>query len=466
MDTKSFDSKLLIKWIISIGISLLPLLFPTSEAFTPQVQKFLMVTIFAVAIIALELLDSYAAVMIVSALWILTGSATIEKVFSAWSTSNIVMVISSLVFVNVLQKVGLLNRLGYWIILKSGGTFNRLIWALFFGSIIICTVGFYLTWILGFALGYALYKSLNCEVDDRKAQVIVWTTTIGTILAGVYIYCPITVSLMVGSAGAIVPDFNIEWYQIIFYDLPIFFFSIFLVWLGLKWYARGASSDDDVSESINYFKNELAKLGPINNDEKKCIVLLAGVAIYLFTEVIHGMPTYLAFVIASALCYFPGINIGDESCVKNVGWSNIFVVAMFLGLGTIAASLGLTAMISDAIVPIIAKMGSFWSIVGTTIFGAATNFILSPFAMMGVLPGPIASYCVGAGFDPTAHIMALYLAKDIIFFPYEYPAYLILFSFGMVRMGSMVKMCMIKSVLLIMAIIVLVMPYWKLIGLL
>ena len=117
-------------------------------------------------------------------------------------------------------------------------------------------------------------------------------------------------------------------------------------------------------------------------------------------------------------------------------------------------------------IPLIASMGGYWSILGTTLLGGLVNFILSPFAMTAVLPGPIAQYCMGAGYDPLPHILSLYLAKEIIFLPYEYPAYLILFAFGMVKMGSMIKICTIKSILVIIAIAVIMMPYWVLLGIL
>ena len=84
--------------------------------------------------------------------------------------------------------------------------------------------------------------------------------------------------------------------------------------------------------------------------------------------------------------------------------------------------------------------------------------------MLAMLPGPIISYCLQAGFDPMPHIYAMYQAKDILFFPYEYPQYLILFSFGMVKMGNMIKLCTAKSVAFILFFIVIMMPLWRLTG--
>ena len=82
--------------------------------------------------------------------------------------------------------------------------------------------------------------------------------------------------------------------------------------------------------------------------------------------------------------------------------------------------------------------------------------------MTAVLPGPITKYCLAAGFEPMAHIATSYIAKEAVFFPYEYPGYLILFAFGMVKTGDMSKICTIKAVFLLIAIMV---PYWMLIGL-
>ena len=380
------------------------------------------------------------------------------------------MALTSLLFVNILQKVGILNRLGTWIIVKTGGTFSRFIWALFFASAIICFVSFNTAWLLCFALAFALYKSLECHVGDRESVVIVWTTAIGAILAGVYVYCPLLITFLSNGVASVIPGWRIEWYEVMFYNMPIFFVSIVLVWLGLKWYARGKDakfgekSNASAEASLQYFKAELEKLGPITTDEKKGLALLVLIAVFLFTQFMHGLPAWFAFAVASALAYFPGINIGDDDNLKNLGWEGVFVIAMFLSMGTIATNLGITNIITQTVTPLVAALGPYWSVFGTSVFGALANFVLSPFAMAAILPSQIASYCVAAGFDPTAHVMAMYLSKDILFFPYEYPMYLILYGFGMVKMGQMIKICSIKSVLLLLVIAFIMLPYWTLVG--
>ena len=460
------NKTMVVKWLISLIISIIPLFIAQNGIYTAQLQWFLVFTIFGIFLLAFELLNGFAVTLIMTAGWVLSGAATFEAAMSAWTTTNLLTAISAMVLIGILEKTGVLNRLGYWCIVKTGGTFNGLIWGLFFTGIIIMFVGFVLTMVLVFAFAYALYAALELKPEDKESFVIVWTAAISGIFSGVYLYCPITITLVNASVQTVIPDFNLQWYQLIYYNAPMFLFSVLLVWLCLKWYnITNKNSTVNAMKGKEYFVSEYQKLGKMTVDEKKGVFILIVLAVCLFSQPIHNLDSVFAFLIAVILCYLPGINLADNSSVRQIPWDNMFVIGVFLAIGTIATQLGLSGAITGAFIPFISGLGHYWGILGTAILAALVNFVLSPFAMTAVLPGPIVQYCLAAGFEPMAHIATLYLAKEVVFFPYEYPAYLILFAFGMVKMGDMIKICTIKAVLLLIGIMVIMVPYWMLIGL-
>lgn len=466
--SESIDNKkrTLIKWIISIVIALIPLVIGTNETYTPQIQHFLIFTLLGICLLAFELLNGFAVSFLMIAGWVLTGATDFAGAMASFTTTNFIMIVTAMVFVNVLQKTGVLTRLGYWSILKAGGSFKGMIWGLFFTIILIQFVGFVLMMVLCYALAYAMYKAFELKPSDKESVVIVWVTSLAAITSAVYLYCPITVTLVNASAGTVIEGFNLVWYKLIFYNAPMFLVSIFLVWLVLKWYEKSTKKIDVSNvKGKEYFRRKYSELGKITLEEKKCAVLLILLALFLFTQEFHGLDSAYGFLFAAVLSFAPGINLADNNCIKNVGWDNIFVLVAFLTIGDLATSLGLTSIISQAVIPVIAQMGNYWSPLGTAALAGLVNFVLSPFAMTAALPGPIAAYCLGAGFNPLVHIVSLYFAKEIIFLPYEYPAYLILFAFGMVKIGTMIKICTIKSLLILIAFVVIMMPYWWLIGL-
>ena len=462
----SINKKLLLKWAISIVVSIIPLFVATNDVYTAQIQHFLVFTLLGICLLAFELLNGFAVSFLMIAGWVLAGVTDFAGAMTSFTTTNFIMIVTAMVFVNVLSKTGVLTRLGYWCILKAGGSFKGMIWGLFFTIILIQFVGFVLMMVLCYALAYAMYRAFELKPTDKESVVIVWVTSLAAITSAVYLYCPITVTLVNASASTVIEGFNLVWYKLIFYNLPMLLVSIFLVWLVLKWYEKSAKkSNAENVKGKEYFREKYAELGKIKIEEKKCAVILALLAIFLFTQELHGLDSAYGFLFAAVISYFPGISLADNNCIKNVGWDNIFVLVVFLTIGELATSLGLTSIISQSIIPLITKMGNYWSPLGTAVLAGLVNFVLSPFAMTAALPGPIAAYCLGAGFNPMVHIVSLYLAKEIIFLPYEYPAYLILFAFGMVKMGTMIKICTIKSLLILVAFIVVMMPYWWLIGL-
>ena len=77
---------------------------------------------------------------------------------------------------------------------------------------------------------------------------------------------------------------------------------------------------------------------------------------------------------------------------------------------------------------------------------------------------PFAQIMVSMGVNPDAFFLFETIALDQIFLPYEYVVYLVVFSFGAMRMQDFVKLMSIKAVVATIYIFCLLLPFWKLIG--
>ncbi|MBQ3119534.1 MAG: SLC13 family permease [Peptococcaceae bacterium] len=464
MSSTSIDKKVLIKWVIVIGLSLIPFAFAISDTYSVQLQRFLFITIFAVAVLAFELLEPIAVAIILPVFWILSGTTTFAVAFSPYGTSSIWIAIGAMAFVMMIQDTGILTRLGYYIFVKVKGSFSKAMFALYIACLLVSFVSMAQAQMLCFALAYALWSTLGLKPTDRETMVLVLVTILGAIQAAVFLYCPMSVAIMNGSTQAIIPGFNLTLSEVMWYNMPVFFVSLFMIWLSLLWYKRGPKNENLATEnSYVYFKNEYDKLGKIKPAEIKALLLVMFVVLTVLTQSIHGLEAVYAFLIALILGFLPGINIGKTAVIKKVPWDAIILAGSFMAIGSVGGSLGLNQIITAVCVPIVSALGEYWSVLGTTVMGTLSNFILSPFAMMAVLPAPIAQYCTAVGFDPVVHIMALYNAKDIVFFPYEYPAYLLLFSFGMISMNNFTKVCTFKAIVSLIAVVVILMPWWSIV---
>lgn len=454
-----------IKWAISIVLAILPLLIPVSELYTVQTQRFLAISIFGIIILAFELVSGFCVAIMLPSLWVLAGVTTLNVAFSSFVSGNAMTALGSLFLAAVMDKTGLLKRLGYWSLIKAKGSFISTMWALFIAIVLICAVGFVMTTVLGFTLAYSLYRVLELKPTDKETHIIVMTTMLAAIQSSAYLYCPISVSIMNGAISLVWEGHALQWYTLILENSPTLLCGILTMAGMLFWYKRSTKGQTISTEKgLAYFKKAYADLGKMSRQEKKGIILLVSLMVYLMTQPLHGLDTTYAFLIATFVYFLPGVSLADGETVKSISWESWFTIGCFLSVGTVATSTGINTILANAMVPLVSSMGEYWSVFGTLIFGTLVNFILSPFAMMAMLPGPIISYCLQAGFDPMPHIYAMYQARDLIFFPYEYPSYLILFSFGMVKMGSMIKLCTIKSLVFILFFVVVMMPLWRLLG--
>lgn len=459
------NKSVIIKWVISIVLAILPLLIPTSEMYTVQAQRFLAITILGIAILAFELLSGFCVALMLPTLWVVTGVTSIAAAFSSFVSSNALTSLGAFFLAVVMDKTGLLKRLGYWCLIKAKGNFISTMWALFIAILLICGVGFAMTAVLGFTLAYALYRVLELKPTDKEAQIIVMTTMLAAIQSGTYLYCPLTVSILNGAISVVWEGHAIYWYKLIIHNSPTLLFSILLMAGMLAWYKHSTKGQAISTEKgVDYFKKAYADMGKMSVQEKKGIVILVCLMVYLMTQPLHGLDVTYAFLISTVVYFLPGVSLADAETVKSISWESWFTIGCFLSVGTVAASTGINTILANAMVPMVSSMGEYWSVLGSLIFGTLVNFVISPFAMLAMLPGPIISYCLQAGFDPLPHIYAMYQAKDILFFPYEYPQYLILFSFGMVKMNGMIKLCTIKSLAFILFFIAVIMPLWSLTG--
>lgn len=137
-----------------------------------------------------------------------------------------------------------------------------------------------------------------------------------------------------------------------------------------------------------------------------------------------------------------------------------------MSIGFVAASIGITDIIAAAILPLMQNVGTYGLIAITWALGVSVNFLLTPLAAMASFGAPITSIAMGLGIDPYALIYTFNNGLDQVLFPYEYAIYLLYFSFGMIKMKDFMKFFGVKMICSFAFIMILAIPYWKLVGIL
>ncbi len=462
----STNKKKMTQWGITVILMLAGYFLPAGEAYTQQMKVFVAITILGLCLLAFNLMSSWAIGMMMPALWVLFKVTNFATAFSAWISPNSIMLVNALIFAGILSKTGLMQRIGYSLILKSGGTYQSGVWAILIVGIVISAVSMMTNFVLIATLALAIYKALDMKPTDKEAIPLFTAVILAATHAKAVIYCPLSLGIMNASVQAIYPDMNITYGQLLLYNFPMLLFIFGFMWLVLKWYKKSTKHEGktlDIAEAKAVYRANYEKLGKMGRNEKLSAILLVMLFVWMIIYPLHKLDIAYAFIAANVILFVLGI--ADDNDVRSANFSMFAVVMAFVAVGTVANALQLTTLISSGIASVLGQMGHYWATLGTLLFGVGANFILTPYAMMSMLPATVASYCAQIGWSFWPHFNACYLSADIVFLPYEYPLVLILYGFGMCSMNNTIKMLTVKGILCIAFIALIMMPYWYLIGL-
>lgn len=461
MTKQNLNTSTMVKWFITIGLPVIIFLLPLNEVFTQQVKWFTVLTIWALLCSAFELLDLYVPAILLPVLYVATGVCDATTAYSSWTTLVVFNIVGAMLLANVLEGTGLLRRIAYFIIRKCGGTYNGSVWGLFIAALVISFITFANGYVVIATLSYGVCLALNVK-KTKEAAIIMMAGMLGASTVRMFIYSPVTVGLCTTGAQTIDPTFAISIVDLTIANIPVLLYCILFLWI-LTFF--GKTKHFDIGGGKEYFDTEYAKLGQMSISEKKSAVVLIVLIIYIFTQPLHKLNTFYGFIVFPCLLFFPGIDVGNSTHIKNLPFSTILFVAMCLAIGSVGTALGIMSVISSALAPTIASLGTVGGLYGIMTLGVIVNLLMTPAAMLAVLPAPIMQICLDAGLSARAAMYTMIFSTDLVFLPYEYVTFLIFFSFGVMTTGQFVKYHTIKNILFYLFFGILIIPYWYLIGL-
>ena len=454
------DRNALIKWLITFGISGAILLVPTTETFTHNMHLFLAITIFGLCIAAFEFFDIFVPSIFLPTAYLVSGCLSIDVAFSGWTTTVIWICIGAFLLAHSFDDIGLLNRIAYWVILKSGGTFNRTMLGLMLAGIVLSIITFGNSYIIMITLGYGICKSLELG-KSKDSALMMFAALIGSMTTRGAIYAPTNLSLINAGAQAVAPGFELTWLDQWFYCWPIFLIVAVLYVMLVK-----MRKDSTAVDSSAFIRERYEALGPMSSKEKKGLAVLGTMLIYLLTQPLHQLPMDYGFMVLPWLLVLPVIRVATSSCFKRFDFGMIFFASACIAIGTGAAKLGIGTLFSTMVTPILAPLPASIATLCVFLLGTLLNFFMTPLAFLAGFSTPITQIAVDLGLNPAGPLFMLNFACDAIFLPYEYVPYLIAYSFGVISMQDFLKLNVLKFILVTIGLLVLMLPYWMLVGLL
>ncbi|MFZ7101987.1 MAG: SLC13 family permease [Peptococcaceae bacterium] len=455
---KGIDKKNLIFWIITFALPLAIMLIPVSEVFTAQLRLFLAITLCAIFMFAFEAIPNLIPALLLPTAYLLTNLAPAQAIFGPWSTYIPWMFLGGILMANCLETTGLLKRIAYWSIIKTGGTYNGILYGILLAGIILNLLIPAQAVIPLAAFTYGICMALDLG-KSKEAAGIMLAGAFAALLPMFFFYNP-NFAVIIGAASPVYPV-KMTWFTYLFHNLPNIPWAVLCIFIISKVFKPGKPID--VKEFIT---EEYRKLGTMSGKEKKAIFVCLLLVAFLMTGGLHGIEIGWGFVIAAALMYFPGINVGTDEDIKRINYPIVFFCTACMAIGSVANALGFGKILAQLLLPVMSSSGTFGTIGLVWVLCVVGNFLMTPLAIMAAFSGPLAEVALNLGIDPLAFFYTIFHGVDQILFPYEYILYLVYFAFGLIRIKDFVKIFGIKMVTSIAVILLVLVPYWKLIGLL
>ncbi len=452
-----------IKWIVTILLPLSIQLVPASEAFPAPMRSFLSSTIFVIMLAAFELLPNMLVGLLLPVAYVITGTVPTSTALGIWSGNFMMfMIVGGMIFANALDESGLLNRIVLWAGTRCRGSLLKLLMALMTAGLLVMLVSFTNGWMVTIVLCYGVVKALKLENTSEGILIMVVAQIVSTAALN-FIYSPVTVGLWGGGVQMVFKDFTMSWWTLTVYNLPLIVIQFIVIYVLYKIYKPSPF----LKGGAQYFEKEYAKLGALTAQEKKAIVLTLLLFAYIIAQPWHKLDMNYGFIIIPMLFFLPGIEVATKArSLDTVNFGFIVFIASCMSIGGVGAAVGIGPAISTYITPMLTGCPIPMFLFLCIIFGIIMNILMTPSAMQGMFPGPLAALGAGLGISyPLLPFMAMFFANDMVLFPYENAYLLVLFGFGAMSMRDFMKYNLIKMGLTLALFWVLVLPFWYIMGL-
>ena len=451
--------KSLISWIVTLALPIIILLIPTSETFTPQIRTFFAITLMGIAMFCFDEIDNAIAGILMMLLYIMTGIAPSGTVFSAWTNDIPWYILATLLLVNILEDTTILKRIAYHCIILAGGTYTGIVFGITLTAMlsIIIVPGTWTSMAVA-AITLSIIKSLELPVGKASGGILM-AACFGFHIASGFIYSPSGIQMFLDMSksveGVVAESLNTNFIDFFIQDLPLVLLPFIMAFLITK-----LMKPEKPINGKAYFQQQLKDLGKMTINDKKVLVILLVLLVYLLSNRWTGWNMLYGFLLAPIICYLPGIKVAKVEHFRRINFNVIFFIVACLSIGTVAASCGAGNFIVNIITPMLENTGTYGFLVIVFIFGVLVNFLLTPMAAMSSIAPLLSGVALGLGVTPMATTFSFYLGLDQLILPYEVGTYLIFFSMGYVTLKDFAKCGAVKMAVSTLFTIAIMIPWW------
>lgn len=396
------------------------------------------------------------------------GVVTPDEAFAYWAHWVIIFLIGAFIIGHALTIHGFTRRFAFLLVshpIVAGSAWRLAVLLLCGAAGLSMVMSNVVVTVVFMAIGEGILEAVKVPRTAKYGSVlflgIAWAANIGGI--GTPVGCPPN---LIGIALAQRLGYSIGFLDWMFIGMPLAAAGMIVVLLLLRWTV--GNELPDLTESREYTRHELMKMGPMGRGEKIAVAtLLVALFLWLLPEFARiawgpGAPAVVwldshlswpvvSILVASALFVAPvdwsrrQFAMTWNDAVEGIEWGTLALVAGAIAIGTIIgdARIGWGQYVTDHLFDVVPAAGSTYVLVG--VFVAATVFLtnfISNNAAVAAFGAFVLAMATSQQFpaDPLALLVTIAIASSLGFaFPSANPQCAIVFATGRVRMPMMMK---------------------------
>jgi anion transporter len=394
------------------------------------------------------------------------GVVKFPVAFSGFANDTPWFLFAALLIGRIAGKSGLGRRLAYSVMLRVGATYPRILLGLILTDFLLTFIvpsGLARVAILA-TIALALIEAFRAEKGSNVARgmflIMTYTGNLfdKMILAG---------AGSITAAGAMTKFGGIDvlWGQWLLAFLPASIVTVLAAWRITLWLYPPEQAT--LAGGAEFFRTELARLGPWSLLEKKAAALIA-VAIGLWvTDFVHHLPPAMIALGVGLFALLPPVGMLDESDMRHVNYMPVFFVAAAISMGNVLeATKGLEVLTSSVFAHIEPFLGNTFSTVTVMYWAGFVYhfFLASEISMLGTSMPLVMEFAKSHGMDPLMLGLLWTFSAGGKLFAYQSGVLVLGYSYGYFEARDLLRIGAWLTVVEFLILLLLVPFYWPLIG--
>ncbi|MBP2656535.1 MAG: family permease [Firmicutes bacterium] len=431
---------------------------------SPEGQKCLAISLGGVICWATSVAQPGYVSLLMLVSYVLTNTAPTNVVFSLWQTHLVYLVIAGFLIASAVESSGLGKRIAYNFILKFVNSFTSVIVSCY-------VLGLLLSFLIPhpfprcFLIMSVMAFIIKAADLPREDVAIIGLAVFGGSTANsmVLLTGDSTLNILAASFGGQTLSW-LEWVK--YMAVPGLVAHILMCGIQLKLFKPSKTFNLD-KEII---RKQLNALGGLNTVEKKTLIWIAiGVVLWAADSIHHISPGWIG---ALVVCGLAMPVIGDVLKPKN--WDSVPIGTLLfltaaMAIGTVGAHTGMNQWIASVALPTYVPTNPFvFAVVVTTITVIIHMIMGSLMAVLGITAPAIIAYAANTGWNPLFSSLLVYTAISIHWILPMHSLNILVGTGeggGQYKDSEVIKFGLAQTVVIYFLILVIEIPWWKLVGL-